>query len=657
MKLTAADYAALERSWITPDIAHAAGLYRVCSIEGRGLVGRNGAGDYSGIVFPYFWPGQSGCVLDRLRLDHPPVDAATGKPLHKYLTAPQTRNRLYLPPCDGALLDDVALDVVIVEGEKKCLALWRAAMESGNGTGRPTFLPFAVSGVWNWKGTKGTHTDAAGERSPEKGPIPDLDRIAWSGRKVTILFDVNAATNSSVNAARRELARELTRRGAKVFIADLPAANGVNGIDDHLAMFGLPSALDVLGRATPYDWRGELVCSVRGKVTAILANAITALRYAPGWVGVLAWDQFAMRVVALRETPWGATGEWTDQEDRRACEWLQHAGILVRLNEAGQAVQTVARDRSFHPLREYLESLKWDGIPRIDDWLTLYCHADPTPLTRAVGARWLISAVARAYKPGCKADCVLNLEGAQGIGKSSTLGILGGEWYTDDLADLTTKDAPLGTRGKWIIELAELDAISRPESSRIKAFISRATDHFRPPYDRRAADFPRECVFGGTINRETYLRDETGARRFWPVACGRTIDLDSLRRDRDQLWAEAVARFHDGERWWLDTPELNAAARRAQDDRYEDDPWHPKIAAHLAGKTDTSVAELLACPIDKQIEHWTQTDMNRVARILKRLGWKKYKKRIPKKTGEGRRKSSESRYTVRKLKRSRCGSQ
>ncbi|HKD07761.1 MAG TPA: VapE domain-containing protein [Bryobacteraceae bacterium] len=626
MKLAAADYAALERSWITPEIADAAGLYRVCSIEGRGLVGRNGAGDYSGIVFPYFWPGQSGSVLDRLRLDHPPVDAATGKPLHKYLTAYASRNRLYLPPGDAALLDDVALELVIVEGEKKCLALWRAALESGNGTGRAAFLVFAISGVWNWKGTVGVHTNAGGERGPEKGPIPDLDRIAWSGRKVTILFDANAAANPSVNAARRELARELTRRGAKVFIADLPAAKNVNGIDDHLAMFGLHSALELLGRATPFDWRGELVRSDRGIVRAILANAISALRYAPEWVGVLAWDQFAMRVVARRDTPWGSIGEWTDQEDRRACEWLQHSGILVKLNEAGQAVQTVARDRSFHPGREYLESLKWDDVPRIDDWLTLYCHAESSPFTRAVGARWLTSAVARVCEPGCKADCCLILEGPQGIGKSTTLRILGGDWYTDDVAELTSKDAAIGTRSKWIIEFAELDAISRAEASKIKAFVSRATDHFRLPYDKRAGDFPRECIFAGTVNHSAYLKDETGGRRFWPVVCGR-INLEALTRDRDQLWAEAVVRYRGGARWWLDTPELVKDAQAEQDERYDDDPWEQKVADYLEGKADTSVSQILLVAVDKATQHWTQTDKTRVARCLIRLDWERYRRR------------------------------
>jgi hypothetical protein len=366
--LTEADYQAFERSYISREIADQAGIYRVPSIEGRDLVGRKGGGDYAGIVFPYYWPGSRDLVLDRLRLDSPPVDAATGKPEHKYLTAPGARNRLYFPPCDPALIGEVAIPLVITEGEKKCLSLWRAALES-NGTGKPAFLPTAIAGVWCWRGSTGIRTNAKGERVPEKGVISDFDRITWTGRKVTILFDANAATNASVQAARKELARELTRRGSEVWVAKLPPAPGINGIDDYFNLFGLTSGLEVLKQAIRYECRKELIRSDAGKVLPILANAITALRSAPEWCGVLAWDEFSMRVVVLREAPWRSQGEWTDQEDRRTTEWFQRTGILVKLTEAGQAVQTVARDHAFHPVRQYLDGLRWDGMVTCDTML------------------------------------------------------------------------------------------------------------------------------------------------------------------------------------------------------------------------------------------------------------------------------------------------
>jgi hypothetical protein len=418
MKLTAQDYAALERCYIPPGLADHAGIYRVNSIDGRALVGRNGGGDYAGIVFPYPWPGESHPRLHRLRLDHPPV-GADGKPEHKYLMPPGARNLLYLPPGTEALLGDPRIPVVIVEGEKKCLAMWRAARELGNGTGRPAFLPIAIAGVYSFRGVIGARTTASGERVPEKGLLPDFWRLDWSGgRRSTILFDVNAATNPIVQSARRELAREMTRHlGAEVWIANLPAAPNVNGPDDYLALFGLTALAEVLSKAVRYEWRAELITNKGGKkVLSILANAVTALTSAPEWWGVLGWDKFSTRVIATKETPWEDRPEnWTDQQDRRATEWLQHHGILVSIEVAGQAVQTVAQENPVHPVRSYLEGLRWDEVPRIDHLLRFYCGAEPSDLTRAMGARWLISAVARVFEPGCQADCVLVLEGAQGI--------------------------------------------------------------------------------------------------------------------------------------------------------------------------------------------------------------------------------------------------
>jgi len=179
------------------------------------------------------------------------------------------------------------------------------------------------------------------------------------------------------------------------------------------------------------------------------------------------------------------------------------------------------------------------------------------------------------------------LEGPQGARKSTALKILAGEdWFTDELPDLGSKDAAMHMQGVWIIEIAELDAIGKAEVSRIKAFLTRTTDRFRPPYGRYTIEVPRQCVFAGTVNPDTYLRDETGNRRFWPVRCG-TIDIDALARDRDQLWAEAVARFRGGAIWWLDTPALVAAAKAEQDKRYQTDAWDQLIEHWLSHEVRT----------------------------------------------------------------------
>jgi predicted P-loop ATPase len=621
MKLTREDLAMLERSWVSRKIAEAAGIFRAASIEARDLVGRKGGGDFSGLIFVYRWPGSDQVVLHRLRLDNPPVDSASGKPQYKYLSAPGARNRLYFPPCAAALIEDAKLPVVITEGEKKCLALWRAAQESGNGAGQPAFLPIAVSGVWNWRGTVGIATNSKGERIPEKGVLPDFSRIAWRGRKVTVVFDANIASNDSIRAARRELARELTLRGAEVWLADLPAAAGVNGIDDFLALAGLAKALDVLRRAVRYEWRDELIHSDKGKILGILANAIAALRSAPEWCGALAFDDFSFCVTATRSTPWGRGGTWTEQDDRLLADWLQHRGIRVSDLDAGKAAETVARERSFHPIRAYLESIKWDKVSRLDDWLTLYLGVEPSDLTRAFAAKWMISAVARIFEPGCKADHCLIAEGPQGALKSTAFRILAQPWFTDDIADLGTKNAALATIGAWIIELPELDAMTRAELTRVKAFMSRSTDRFRPPYGRRLIESPRQCVFAGTVNHSEYLRDETGGRRFWPVEVGR-IDVDSLRRDRDQLWSEAVARYRKGEHWWLETVELNASAAGEQDARYQADAWESLIMAWVEGKIGVTTGEVLKTALEKPVGTWNRADETRVGTILRRMGWK-----------------------------------
>jgi predicted P-loop ATPase len=251
---------------------------------------------------------------------------------------------------------------------------------------------------------------------------------------------------------------------------------------------------------------------------------------------------------------------------------------------------------------------------------------EDTAYARAVGARWLISGVARIYRPGVKADCCLILEGPQSTRKSTALKTLAGPYFTDELADLGSKDSALLTRGVWIIELSELDTLSRSEVSRIKAFMSRTTDRFRPPYGKRLIESPRQCVFAGTVNHSAYLRDDTGGRRFWPVTCA-SIDIDRLARDRDQLWAEAKARFDAGADWWLETGELTVAAAQEQADRFDGDPWEEVLARWCENRSSISVSEVLSCCLDKPKAQWAQADKNRVARCFRTLGWERYRDR------------------------------
>lgn len=381
-------------------------------------------------------------------------------------------------------------------------------------------------------------------------------------------------------------------------------------------------------------WERALLANREGKPLPILANAITAFRTAPEWQGVLAFNEFTLGIVTLKPAPWDSSrpgAEWTDNDDVLAANWLQHQHVIVSRETAGQAVQVVASEHRFHPVRQYLDGLTWDGVARTDGWLSLYLGAEPTTYTATVGGRWMISAVARVYQPGIKADCCLILEGQQGLRKSTALKIIAGEWFTDEIADFGTKDAAMQIRGVWIVEIAELVGLRRPDVGRIKAFMSRATDRFRPPYGRRLIESARQCVFAGTVNHKNYLKDDTGARRFWPVACQRIL-TDALARDRDQLWAEAVTRYRNGEAWWLDTPELNVLAEQEQAERYEGDPWDEEIAAWAEVREHVSIREILGDCLGKPKGQWFQPDMNRVARALQVAGYRKFQLRI----GQGR---------------------
>jgi predicted P-loop ATPase len=378
-------------------------------------------------------------------------------------------------------------------------------------------------------------------------------------------------------------------------------------------------------------WRDGLLLNLNGTVKPVLANAITALRGAPEWAGVLTYNEFAHFTVLQKPAPWmkpdvEVSADWTPNDDTLTTEWLHHQGIFVSVDVTGQAVEAVAREHRFHPVRAYLKDLTWDGKHRLESWLPDYLGVDPSPYAAAVGSRWMISAVARVFEPGCKADCCLILEGEQGIRKSTALRVLAQPWFTDEIADIGSKDAALQTRGVWVIEIAELDSMSRSDIGKIKAFMSRMTDRFRPPYGKRPIDSPRQCVFAGSVNHGTYLRDETGGRRFWPVKCeAPVIDVDALAEVRDQLWAEATYLYFDGKPWWLDSVSLNREAAEEQADRYEGDPWDELILEWADLRESVSIAEVLTNCLEKKKDMWTQWDRNRVARCLRAHGWTRYR--------------------------------
>jgi len=296
------------------------------------------------------------------------------------------------------------------------------------------------------------------------------------------------------------------------------------------------------------------------------------------------------------------------------------------------ACETLCLQRRYDPVLDYLDSLRWDGQPRLDHWLTSYMQAADSDYIRAVARLSLIAAVRRARIPGTKYDQIIVLEGLQGKGKSEALEILAGADNFSDQSILGVDDRKQQelTEGVWLYEISELSGMRRAEIEHVKAFASRKKDRARPAYGRYMVTQPRRTVFFASTNKGEYLQDDTGNRRFWPVAT-ENIDLAGLRRDRDQLWAEASERERLGESHFL--PEsLWKIAGEHQDERMQGDDWLEPIAKYLAEKhrTDVSALEVLCDNqyIQQRPDAMTIGDAMRVSAILKRLNYKKYKKRI-----------------------------
>lgn len=356
-------------------------------------------------------------------------------------------------------------------------------------------------------------------------------------------------------------------------------------------------------RVDAEEWRKQLVTRLVGPkndkrevVLAIAANVVTFFRFDSRWKGVLAYDEFAECVVTLREAPWHAidkpkkvlAGALTDTDIARIVVWFSRVeGLHVTDRIIEQAVHIAADANRVHPVCEYLACLVWDGVPRLDEAATKYFGAKSSAYSRLIVPRWFISTVARVRRPGCQADCVLILEGAQGWGKTSAFRALVpvDGWYADSGIVIGSKDSYQNLHGVWIYGFDELDSLSKSELTATKNFITATYDRYRPPYGRHPQNFTRQNTFVGSTNREDYLDDPTGNRRYWPLDVVRPLDVEAIRRDRDQLWAEAVHRYAAGENWYADTPELRKLCEDEQRDRVPVDAWAPIVADWLINPT------------------------------------------------------------------------
>ena len=399
---------------------------------------------------------------------------------------------------------------------------------------------------------------------------------------------------------------------------DLHCAEGLDAVRRQVLSVVRPPAAG--------GWKDQLARTENGSLIAHMQNVELILGNDERWAGVISFSAFSSKIVKVRTPPYGGgTGDWSDIDDIRVMKWLaQQYNLRVKASSVIEAVSVVAHDNSFHPVRNYLNNLEWDRVPRLDTWLNTVMGVTQSGYSAKVGKRWMISAVARVMRPGCKADSVMILEGGQGEGKSTAMSILGGDWFMDTPFALGDKDGFQAIRGKWIIELGELDSFNKAESTKAKQFFSASTDTYRESYGRRTNDVPRQCVFVGTTNQDEYLKDATGNRRYWPVACTK-VDLEQLREIRDQLWAEAMFCYEAGEIWWVNRDEA-AMFSEAQDERFVVDEWEGPILTWLEesqiGETTTG-SEVLASALKLDFGHWGKPEQMRVGAIMHRLGWRR----------------------------------
>ena len=385
----------------------------------------------------------------------------------------------------------------------------------------------------------------------------------------------------------------------------------------------------------------------KGAIKQVRENVFYALDVLSEWRGVIAFDEFANRTVKTRTTPFGApAGEWTNRDDLELGLWLSENVDFVGAVDTAiiQGVMLAAHKNRIHPPRDYLESLKWDGKERLEMWLKEVFNAveldggdegeNSNRYLKQVGEKFMIGAVARIFEPGCKFDNMLVLEGQQGRGKSTAIKILFGDWFSDTQLELQNKDAYAQLDGIWGYEIGEMDAFSRAEATRVKAFVTSQVDRYRAAFERRPESHARSTVFIGTTNQDEYLKDPTGARRFWPVRVSENVNFDLLRARRDQYWAEAVSRYKSGEKWHVTPEEQEMIFAPEQRVREVPDAWFEAVEDWLETHGNVVLAErgyrildVLKGALSFHIERAapTRSDSQRVASILRQLGYVRYR--------------------------------
>lgn len=383
------------------------------------------------------------------------------------------------------------------------------------------------------------------------------------------------------------------------------------------------------------DWRDSLDKNQQGGLKNSLKNVETILRRCTK-DPLIGFEQFSNNRIYLLNPPWVQEGEMWKGKELVDSDFIAIKVWINRIFKFEPSIQTVIEAvmhvsmlKKYHVVRDWLNTLQWDGRERLDYWLLEFLNAEgPEDYIKAVSRKTLVAAVKRVFEPGCKFDYMTVLEGNQGIGKSTALAVLAGEWFSDSIGDIENKDVINQIQSKWIIEVGEMAAANRSEVNSLKLFTSRQVDRARVAFARTAENYPRQCIFIGTTNNDTYLKDETGNRRFWPVRVG-DVYLESLRAHREQIWAEAVHRYKAGEKLWLDDKKLEIIAKQEQNLRFMVDEWETVIGDWLdcdefkKMRKSCTANDIWSKCFGHDVSKFSKADQMRVGQALTRLQWKR----------------------------------
>lgn len=401
------------------------------------------------------------------------------------------------------------------------------------------------------------------------------------------------------------------------------------------------------GSAVDENWPTPLQRNQHGAVIANLHNVLHVLVHHDAVKGVIGFDTFRRRKTKRKKPPFfGQVGAWCDTDTHELRVWFSSAMQMnVSAEIANHAIESACQRNAFDSLTDEIESFQWDGSSRLDRLAIDYFGAADTPVHSLFGARFLVQAMARAYSPGCKADCMLVLEGKQGKKKSTALqALFGAEYYKDSYVDFHSKDGMAAISEVWCQEIPELDSLKRSGITAIKAFLTNRVDSYRPAYGREIVERPRRCVFAGTTNEDVWNEDATGGRRFWSIECSRTLNIDAIARDRAVLLAEARELYRSGAKWWVDEDDVEAVAvRETQAARLNEHPWSEKIQTYISSLSEftrnegLSAYEVLKDGVGIEIDRVSGRDGQVVGHIMRSLGWRQDKQQTTRQGAKAKR--------------------